>query len=151
MHGALALGPTTTTARNKNPKRLSGGNPKIEKGDGDEPVRAYIDAMPGWKREVGRALDALVKQCVPKAKKAVRWNTPFYGIEGQGWFLAYHCFTKYVKVTFFRGAELNPKPPVMSKDPNVRYVHIHQVNELDERLLKRWIKQAAKLPGEHVF
>jgi hypothetical protein len=129
------------------PKLLAGGNPQIAKGDGDAPVQAYIAAMPGWKRDVGRRLDALVERVVPGVRKAVRWNSPFYGVEGQGWFLGVHCFTRYVKLSFFRGASLHPVPPVASKDENVRYVHIHEGEELDEEQLARWIKQASELPG----
>jgi hypothetical protein len=133
------------------PKLLSGGNPQIAKADGDAPVKAYIAAMPGWKREVGRRLDALVVRTVPKVKKAVRWNTPFYGVEGRGWFLAFHCLTRYVKVAFFRGASLRPVPPVPSKQKHVRYVHVHEGERIDARLLATWIRQAAKLPGERCF
>lgn len=133
------------------PRLLSGGNPQIAKGDGDAPVQAYLAAMPGWKRDVGRGLDALVARTVPDVRKAVRWNTPFYGLEGQGWFLAFHCITKYVKVTFFRGASLRPVPPITSKVPEVRYLHIHEGEALDEELLTRWIRQAAKLRGETCF
>ena len=129
------------------PKLLSGGNPQIAKAEGDAPVQAYIAAMPGWKREVGRRLDALIVRTVPGVRKAVKWNSPFYGIEGQGWFLSFHCFTKYVKVTFFRGASLNPLPPVGSKDPNTRYVHIHEGETVDEAQLADWIRQAAAQPG----
>lgn len=133
------------------PKLLSGGNPQIPKGDGDEPVQAYIDAMPGWKHDVGRRVDALIEQTVPSVKKAVRWNSPFYGVEGKGWFLSYHCFTHYVKLTFLRGADLDPMPPVASKDAKVRYFHIHEGDELDETPLAEWIKQASDLPGENLF
>lgn len=133
------------------PKLLSGGNPQIAKADGDEPVQAYIAAMPGWKQGVGRALDALITDAVPQVKKAVRWNTPFYGIEGSGWFLAYHCFTRYVKVTFLMGASLDPEPPIASKQENARYVHIHENEEMDHALLRRWIQQAAAREGEHLF
>jgi hypothetical protein len=133
------------------PKLLSGGNPQIAKSDGDAPVQAYLAAMPGWKRDVGRQLDALVVRTVPNVRKAVRWNTPFYGIEGRGWFLAFHCITKYVKVSFFRGTSLRPVPPVESKKDNVRYFHIHEGDELDEKLLASWIRQASKLPGENCF
>ena len=133
------------------PKLLSGGNPRIPKGDGDAPVQATIEAMPGWMRDVGRQLDALIVQTVADLRKAVRWNSPFYGIEGQGWFLSYHCFTKYVKVTFFRGTSLRPVPPVGSKHPEVRYYHIHEDGDLDEELMTRWIEQASKLPGESLF
>ena len=129
------------------PRLLSGGNPQIPKGDGDAPVQAYIEAMPGWKSDVGRRLDTLIEGIVPDVRKAVRWNSPFYGVEGQGWFLSYHCFTKYIKVTFLRGAELDPLPPVDSKDPDTRYVHIHENDDLDDKLLTVWIKQASELPG----
>lgn len=129
------------------PKLLAGGNPQIPKGDGDRPVRAYIAATPGWKRDAGRRLDALIVRTVPGVQKAVRWNSPFYGVEGQGWFLAFHVFTKYIKVTFFRGTALRPIPPVESKDPNARYVHIHEYERLDEAQLASWIEQAAALPG----
>lgn len=130
---------------------LSGGNPQIAKGDGDEPVRAYVAALPGWKHDVGKRIDELVAQAVPRARKAVRWNTPFYGVEGQGWFLAMHCFTKYVKVSFLNGATLDPLPPVPSKQPSVRSIHIGEDDPIDERLFRRWIKQAASMPGEEIF
>jgi hypothetical protein len=133
------------------PKLLSGGNPQIAKADGDAPVQAYIAAMPGWKRDVGRRLDALIGRTVPNVRKAVRWNSPFYGIEGQGWFLGVHCITKYVKVAFFRGAALRPLPPVESKQKDVRYFHIHEGDQLDEELVASWIRQAAELPGENCF
>src|SRR5688572_27772204 len=108
------------------PKLLSGGNPQIGKADGDAPVQAYIKAMPGWKSAAGKRLDRLIEQTVPGVTKAVKWNSPFYGVAGQGWFLSFHVFTKYIKVTFFRGAALKPLPPVGSKDPNTRYVHIEE-------------------------
>jgi hypothetical protein len=130
------------------PVLLSGGNPQIAKGYGDAPVQAYIAAMPDWKRDVGRRLDALIVRTVPDVSKAVKWNSPFYGIEGQGWFLNLHCFTKYVKVTFFRGASLRPPPPVESKYEEVRYFHIHEGDQLDEAQLIDWVKQASELPGE---
>ena len=133
------------------PKLLSGGNPQIAKGDGDAPVQAYIEAMPGWKRDVGRRLDALIARTVPEVRKAVRWNSPFYGIEGQGWFLSFHCITKYIKVAFFRGTSLRPVPPVESKNEGTRYFHIHEGDQLDEELLASWIRQASKLPGETCF
>ena len=133
------------------PKLLSGGNPRIPKGDGDAPVQAYIAAMPGWKREAGRSLDALVERSVPGVRKAVRWNSPFYGIEGRGWFLSFHCFTKYIKVTFLKGASLSPVPPVASKHEEVRYFHIHEDEEVDEERLVSWIEQASGLPGEELF
>lgn len=133
------------------PKLLSGGNPQIPKGDGDGPVQAYIAAMPGWKRGVGRSLDALVERCVPGVRKAVRWNSPFYGIEGRGWFLSFHCFTKYIKVTWLNGASLRPLPPVASKHEQVRYFHIHEGEEIDEEMVGGWVEQAAGLPGEELF
>ncbi len=129
------------------PKLLAGGNPQIAKADGDAPVQAYIAAMPGWKRDVGRRLDALIERTVPEVSKAVRWNSPFYGVEGQGWFLSYHCFTKYVKVTFFRGSSLSPVPPGESKHEEVRYLDIREDEEVDEKQLADWIRQAAALPG----
>jgi hypothetical protein len=129
------------------PKLLSGGNPQIAKGDGNAPVQAYIAAMPGWKRGVGRRLDALIARTVPDVRKAVRWNSPFYGIEGRGWFLSFHCFTKYIKVTFFRGTSLRPIPPGASKDENVRYLDIHEDDLLDEKLVASWIEQASELRG----
>ncbi len=128
------------------PTLLSGGNPQIAKADGDAPVQAYIAAMPGWKRDVGRRLDALIERTVPGVRKAVKWNSPFYGVEGQGWFLSFHCFTKYVKVTFFRGTSLRPVPPGASKHAEVRYADIHE-GELDEAQMAKWVKQAAALPG----
>ena len=133
------------------PKLLSGGNPQIPKADGDAPVQAYIAAMPGWKREVGRRLDALITRAVPNVRKAVRWNTPFYGIEGQGWFLGFHCFTRFVRVSFFRGRSLRPIPPGESKLKNVRYLDIHEDDKFDEQLVVGWIKQASELPGENLF
>ena len=134
-------------ASTRKPALLSGGNPQIAKADGDAPVRAYLAAMPGWKHEVGRRLDALIVRNVPNVRKAVRWNTPFYGIDGQGWFLTFHCFAKYVKVTFFRGTSLRPLPPVESKDKEARYFHIHAHDRLDEELVAGWIRQASELPG----
>ena len=129
------------------PVLLAGGNPKIAKADGDAPVQAYIAAMPGWKRDIGRRLDALIVRAVPDVQKAVRWNSPFYGIEGNGWFLNFHCFTKYVKVAFFRGASLDPLPPGASKHEDVRYLDIHENEQVDQDLLARWVRQAAELPG----
>jgi hypothetical protein len=131
------------------PVLLSGGNPQIAKGYGDAPVQAYITAMPGWKRDIGRHLDALIVRTVPGVHKAVKWNTPFYGFEGQGWFLAFHCFTKYVKVTFFRGTSLRPLPPGESKHKEVRYFDIYE-GDLDEAQLVAWVKQASQLPGERL-
>jgi hypothetical protein len=139
--------PTRTIAK---PALLAGGNPQIAKADGDAPVRAYIAAMPGWKRDVGRRLDALIARTVPGVHKAVKWNSPFYGIEGQGWFLNVHCFTNYVKVAFFRGTSLRPVPPGESKHKNVRYLDIHKDDQLDEAQLVAWVKQASQLPGERM-
>lgn len=130
------------------PVLLSGGNPQIAKGYGDAPVQAYIAAMPGWKQDVGRRLDALIAHTVPGVHKAVKWNTPLYGIEGQGWFLGFHCFAKYVKVTFFRGMLLDPIPPVASKTQDTRYFHIPEDGRFDEDQFAAWVKQASKLPGE---
>ncbi|WP_421591778.1 DUF1801 domain-containing protein [Shinella sp. M27] len=132
------------------PVLLSGGNPQIPKGDGDGPVQAYIAAMPGWKSDVGRRLDALVEKTVPGVAKAVKWNSPFYGKAGDGWFLSYHCFAKYIKLTFFRGTALDPVPPVASKTAETRYFHIHEGEALDEALLSGWIRQASMLPGERL-
>jgi hypothetical protein len=129
------------------PILLAGGNPQIAKADGDAPVQAYIAAMPDWKRDVGHRLDALIVRTVPDLRKAVKWNSPLYGIEGQGWFLGIHCFTKYVKVAFFRGASLRPVPPVESKDKDTRYFHIHEDDQLDEELVASWIRQASEQPG----
>lgn len=129
------------------PVLLSGGNPKIPKGDGDDPVQAYLDAMPEWKQDVGRRLDALVADEVPDVRRAVRWNSPFYGVEDRGWFLSFHCFTKYVKVTFLNGTSLDPLPPVASKDQTTRYLHIGPEGVADEEQLRRWIRQAAAIDG----
>ena len=132
----------------KQPRLLSGGNPQIAKGEGDAPVQAYIAAMPGWKREVVRRLDALVTRTVPHVVKAVKWNSPFYRAPGAGgWFLSFHCFTSYVKVTFFDGASLRPLPPGESKQKSVRYLDIREGDEIDEAQLTSWIRQAADLPG----
>lgn len=135
----------------RGPKLLTGGNPQIAKADGDAPVQAYIAAMPGWKQAVGRRLDELIVRSVPDVRKAVRWNTPFYGVEGEGWFIAFHCCTKYVKVTFFRGTSLEPVPSVESKIEHVRYHHIYERDPIDDALLTQWIGQASALPGEHCF
>jgi hypothetical protein len=129
------------------PVLLAGGNPQIAKADGDAPVQAYIEAMPGWKREVGRRLDAIIARNVPQVRKAVKWNSPFYGIEDRGWFLSFHVFTRYVKVTFFRGASLRPLPPGESKSQDTRYLDIFAADELDEERVTRWIRQASELPG----
>jgi hypothetical protein len=129
------------------PRLLAGGNPQIAKADGDAPVQAYIAAMPLSKRDIGRRLDALVARTIPGVRKAVKWNSPFYGVEGKGWFLSFHVFTRYIKVTFFRGRSLRPVPPGESKHKDVRYLDIHENDPLDERQLTRWIRQAAALPG----
>ena len=159
-NGASGKGKRTTAAKRKNtatkrkatsvsakPTLLSGGNPQIAKADGDTPVQAYIAAMPGWKSDVGRRLDALIVRTVPGVRKAVKWNSPFYGIEGQGWFLNFHVFTKYVKVAFFRGASLRPVPPGQSKHKEVRYVDIREGDRINETQMTNWIRQAAALPG----
>jgi hypothetical protein len=132
------------------PTLLAGGNPQIAKGDGDAPVQAYIAAMPGWKSEVGRRLDALIVRTVPGVRKAVKWNSPLYGVEGQGWFLGIHCFSNYVKVAFFRGTSLRPVPPGQSKSKDTRYLDIHEDDQLDEARLAAWVKQASQLPGERM-
>ena len=129
------------------PALLAGDNPQIAKADGDAPVQAYIAAIPGWKRDVGRRLDALIVRTVPVVRKAVKWNSPFYGIEGQGWFLSFHCFTKYIKVAFVRGTSLHPLPPGESKSKDTRYLDIHEDDQLDEDLVASWIRQASELPG----
>jgi hypothetical protein len=131
----------------KRPVLLAGGNPQIAKADGDAPVQSYIAAMPGWKRDVGRRLDALIVRTVPTVQKAVKWNSPLYGMEGRGWFLGIHCFTKYVKVTFFRGTKLRPLPPGESKMKEIRYLDIHEDEQIDEKLVTSWIEQASKIPG----
>ncbi|MCA1440381.1 DUF1801 domain-containing protein [Ensifer sp. IC4062] len=132
------------------PTLLSGGNPQIPKGYGDAPVQAYIAAMPGWKSDVGRRLDALIMRTVPDVQKAVKWNSPLYGMDGQTWFLGIHCFTKYIKLAFFRGASLDPPPPVASKTEHARYFHIHENDQLDEAQLAAWFKQASEIPGERM-
>ena len=129
------------------PKLLSGGNPQIAKGDGEAPVQAYIAAMPGWKRGVGERVDVLVMQAVPDARKAVKWNSPFYGVAGRGWFLSVHCYAAFVKLAFFRGAALAPMPPGASRQPEVRYLDIREHDVIDERQLADWLRQAARLPG----
>ncbi|SEB60707.1 hypothetical protein SAMN05216452_2407 [Nitratireductor aquibiodomus] len=129
------------------PRLLSGGNPQIPKGDGDAPVQAYIAAMPGWKREAGRLIDRLIVRELPQVRKAVKWNSPLYGIEGQGWFLGLHCYTRYIKMAFFHGVALEPLPPVASKDANTRYFHLHEDEVLDEARFASWVRQASALPG----
>jgi hypothetical protein len=145
---ASASRKSTANITTKRPvKLLSGGNPQIAKADGDGPVQAYIDAMPGWKRDVGRWLDDVISKTVPNVQKAVKWNSPFYGIEAQGWFLGIHTFTNYVKVAFFRGSSLQPLPPGVSKSDDTRYLDIKQGDNLDVAQLRSWLKQAASLPG----
>ena len=132
------------------PVLLSGGNPQIAKGYGEAPVQAYIAAMPGWKRDIGRRLDTLITRTVPDVYKAVKWNSPLYGIEGQGWFLSIHCFTKYIKVAFFRGTSLRPVPPGESKTQQTRYLNIHENDAIDAAQLAAWVKRASELPGERM-
>jgi hypothetical protein len=132
------------------PVLLSGGNPQIAKAYGDAPVQAYIAAMPGWKSGIGRRLDALITRTVPGVRKAVKWNSPLYGVEEHVWFLGFHCFTRYVKVAFFRGASLRPPPPGPSKQKDVRYLDIREDDELDEAQFAAWVKQASHLPGERM-
>ena len=134
-----------TKASARKPALLAGGNPRVAKADGDAPVQAYIAAMPGWKRDVGRRLDRLIARKVPKVRKAVKWNSPFYGIEGQGWFLAFHVFTRYVKVTFFKGTSLRPVPPGGTAK-EARWIDVHE-DDLDEAQVARWIEQASSIPG----
>jgi len=131
----------------KKPVLLSGGNPQIPKGDGNAPVQAYLDAMPGWKQDIGRYLEEQIVSNVPDVKKAVKWNSPFYGVEGRGWFLNFHCFNKFVRVAFFNGSSLNPLPPGESKSMEVRYLDIHENEQLNDELVADWIRQAADLPG----
>lgn len=132
------------------PKLLSGGNPQIPKGEGDAPVQAYIAAMPAWKQAIGRRLDTLITEAIPDVHKAVKWNSPFYGLPGEGWFLSFHCFNRYVKVTFFQGASLEPAPAGLSKYPQVRYLDIHEDEPIDDAQFTDWVKQASKLPGERM-
>ncbi|MBL8546200.1 MAG: DUF1801 domain-containing protein [Hyphomonadaceae bacterium] len=143
---AKAKAPAKKAARK--PKLLSGGNPQIPKGYGDAPVQAYIAAIPGWKRDVAARVDALITKSLPRVKKAVKWNSPFYGVSDNVYFLSFHCFTKYVKVAFFNGASLKPAPPGASKQKNVRYLDIHEGDELDEKQFASWLKQSIKFPGE---
>lgn len=148
--------PKATSTRSKGskvaakPRLLAGGNPQIAKAYGDAPVQAYIAALPGWKSDVGRRLDALIVRTVPGVLKAVKWNSPLYGVEGQGWFLSIHGFTKYIKVAFFRGASLRPVPPGESKSKDTRYLDIREGDLLDEAQLAAWVKQASQLPGERM-
>ena len=157
MAGAVTKKASRKTAKKPVAKRgdskpalLAGGNPQIAKAEGDAPVQAYIAAMPGWKRDIGRALDELIERTVPGVHKAVKWNSPFYGVAGQGWFLSFHCFARYVKVAFFRGASLRPLPPGESRQKDVRYLDIHEANRLDESQLAKWVMQASRLPGQRM-
>lgn len=144
----MAAGSSAKAKTPTEPVLLSGGNPQIAKGYGDEPVQAYIDAMPGWKSDVGRRIDALIVSAVPDVRKAVKWNSPFYGVEEGTYFLSFHCFEKYVKVAFFKGEALDPMPPVGSKQKDVRYFHIHEGDAIDDAQFAGWVKQASGLPGE---
>ena len=144
----MAAGASAKAKTSEKPVLLSGGNPQIPKGYGDGPVQAYIDAMPGWKSNVGRKLDALIVEALPDVKKAVKWNSPFYGVEDDVYFLSFHCFDKYLKVAFFKGASIDPMPPVGSKQKDVRYFHVHEGDEIDEAQFTGWVKQASRLPGE---
>jgi hypothetical protein len=145
----VAKKPAAKGARAK-PKLLSGGNPQIAMAYGDGPVRAYIAAMPGWKSDVWRGLDALIERTVPGVRKAVKWNSPLYGMEDNVWFLGVHCFAKYIKVAFFRGAALRPLPPGESKQKEVRYLDIHEDDPIDEAQFAGWVKHASQLPGERM-
>ena len=133
---------------NGSPRLLSGGNPQIAKGYGDEPVQAYIAAMPGWKSDVGRRVDAIIARTVPDVRKAVKWNSPLYGMQDNVWFLGIHVYTKYIKVAFFRGAALKPVPPGTSKQKDVRYLDIRENDDFDEEQFANWVEQASRLPGE---
>ncbi|MCO6392135.1 DUF1801 domain-containing protein [Aliihoeflea aestuarii] len=144
----MAAGASAKAKTSEKPVLLSGGNPQIPKGYGDGPVQAYIDAMPGWKSDVGRKLDALIVEALPDVKKAVKWNSPFYGVEDDVYFLSFHCFDKYLKVAFFKGASIDPMPPVGSKQKDVRYFHVHEGAEINEAQFTGWVKQASRLPGE---
>jgi hypothetical protein len=132
------------------PVLLSGGNPQIPKGDGDAPVQAYVSAMPGWKHDLGVRLDTLIERAVPGVRKAVKWNQPLYGAGDDGWFVSFRCFTKYVKVSFFRGVDLDPVPPGSGKQPDVRWLDVYEDDALDEAQLVAWIDQAAGLPGSRL-
>ena len=137
-------------ARKKKPVLLSGGNPQIPKGEGNAPVKAYLAALPGWKRKVGRRLDALIVRAVPGVRKAVKYNSPLYGAGEEGWFLSFHCMTKYIKVAFFHGTSLRPPPPGESKQAECRYLHVYEDEPFDEALFTDWVKQASRLPGERI-
>ncbi len=145
--GAAKSGRAAVVRKNNKVTLLSGGNPQIAKAEGDAPVQAYIAAMPGWKADIGRRLDALVVAAFPQVHKAVKWNSPFYGVPGDGWFLSFHCYDRYVKAAFFRGALLRPPPPGASKQKEVRYLDVHEHDAIDEAQFTAWIEQASRLPG----
>ncbi len=148
--GARSKASGARPAEGGKPALLSGGNPQIAKAYGDAPVQAYIAAMPGWKSGVGRRIDAILERAIPEVRKAVKWNSPFYGVEDDLWFLSFHVFTKYVKVAFFRGTQLQPVPPGKSRQENVRYLDIHEEDPFDEDQFADWVKQASRLPGERM-
>ena len=149
VKAAKAAKPKKSPAKQSaKPKLLSGDNPQIAKGYGDAPVQAYIAAIPGWKQDLAHRIDALIVRAVPKTQKAVKWNSPFYGMDDKHWFMSFHCFARYIKVAFFRGVSLNPMPPGTSKQKDVRYLDVHEDDELDEAQFIAWVKQASKLPGE---
>jgi hypothetical protein len=148
---AVVMADSGRQMETKGPVLLAGGNPQVPKADGDAPVQDYIAAMPGWKSDMGRRLDTMITRTVPGVRKAVRWNSPFYGGSGNGWFLSFHCFAKYIKVTFLNGSSLRPPPPVESKHQEVRYFHIFEGDEIDEAQFADWVRQAGGLPGEALF
>lgn len=150
MSGRTRANSTEASSEMRETVLLSGGNPQIAKAYGDEPVQAYIAAMPGWKSGVGRRLNALIVQAVPAVEKAVKWNSPFYGMERGVWFLGFHCLTKYVKVAFFRGVQFDPMPPGTSKQKEVRYLDVYEGDEIDEAQFLDWVRQASRLPGERM-
>ena len=143
--------PRSHNSDTSSPRLSAVGNPLISKGDGDIVVQQWIAACPGWKKTTAEELDALITEALPNVRKAVRWNTPFYGLEGNGWFMAFHCLTKYLKVAFFQGAALDPVPPVSSKQPAVRYLHLFESTPIDRPVVTAWILQASRLPGDKLF
>jgi hypothetical protein len=126
---------------------LSGGNPQIAKAEGDAPVQAWIAAAPGWKRGVGERIDGLVVKVLPGVRKAVKWNSPFYGADPDGWFLSLHCYDRFVRLAFFRGALMEPQPPGPSKVGDVRYLDIREDDATTDKQITAWIRQAIKLPS----
>jgi hypothetical protein len=148
VRGAIIL--SAMTKASDRPVLLSGGNPQIAKGYGNEPVQAWITAAPGWKSDTAQRIDDLVTRTVPDVQKAVKWNSPLYGMDGKTWFLSMHCFAKYIKVAFFRGVRLNPMPPEGSKTPSARYLHVHEGEALDEAQFAEWVKQASQIEGEKI-